>query len=269
MYFRLLRPVIEDAIALQVSTTGKSQGYVLEQIYNRITETSAQYWQDEPQIPYEDPHCRIGYLYRQATANATAFKRVLDYSSEARAILSQAAQNKLNILSMGGRPGTELLGLVKYFLRDLENLPPRRIDFTVIDSIYQWSDTWQQLANATEDEFRSILAQDGVESTTIAPKFLPFDVFDHSQYQSLAGQCRAADLVVFNYLFSENKTRLPEAMMAIEQLANLTSNGCLFIVIDRLEGDRHFNNELVRIFESIFGVDIESRTQGGVIDSDE
>ena len=269
MYFRLLKPVIENAIALRVSNTGQTEGAVLEQIDNHIVETSAQYRQDEPEINYDDLFCRLGYLYTHAAANATLFERALTLSDDARAILRQSAQNTLNVLSMGGGPGTELLGLVKYYLRHRRELPPRRIDFKVIDNILQWSDTWQQLAVATEDEFRSFLAQGGVEPTTISPMFLQFDVLDHSQYGNLEGHCSTADLVIFNYLFSENKTRLDQARQAVEQLEALTSDDCLFLVIDRLEGDRQFNEEVVEMFKSVFGVNIEYETFGGNLDPDE
>ena len=268
MYFRLLKSVIENAIELHANETDQTKQAVLEQMNNYIIETSRQYREVEPQIHYDDPICRLGYLYMNAAANATLFEKVLYFSRDARDILTNSAQDTLNVLSMGGGPGTELLGLVKY-LRNQDDLPPRRIDFTVIDNVFQWSETWRALAIAAEHELRSSLIQDGIEPTAIAPMFLPFDVFDHSQYRGVAGQCRAADLVVFNYIFSENKTKLDEARKAIEQLSNLTSDECVFLVIDRLESNGLFNQAVQDIFESTFGTSIEHRTIGTSLDPDE
>ena len=269
MYFRLLRPVIEDAIASHVSNTGLSQDAVFGQIYNHMTETSAQYKEDKPRINYGDPLCRIGYLHRHAAANAALFEKVLSLSDEASLILRQSAQETLNVISMGGGPGTELLGLVKYYLLRPTKFPPRKINFTVIDSVMHWSETWTQLSEATEDELRSILAEDDVEPTAIPAKFLPFDIFDQSQYQALAGQFKPANLIVFNYIFSENKTRLDEARQAMEELAKLTSDDCLFVVIDRLEGNRQFNDEVAEMFGSVFGKSITYHPIGGSLDTSE
>ena len=269
MYFQILRPVIENLITLHAGDTGQSVEDVLAQMDRHIINTSAQYWEDEPQINYHDPFCRLGYLYMHAAANATLFERVLSRSDEARSIIRQSEQNTLNVLSMGGGPGTELLGLVKYYRYHRNRTPPRRIDFTVVDNVFQWSETWGEIAAATESEFRSFLAEDSPEPTTISPMFLPFDVIDQSQYQSLSGRCNAANLVVFNYLFSENKTRLDHARRAVERLVALTSDDCLFLVIDRLEGSRQFNDEVVDIFESAFGLSIDYAPMGGRLDSNE
>lgn len=52
--------------------------------------------------------------------------------------------------AVGGGPGTELLGLAKYLLRKPGF--PKRIAFTLLDSVPQWAETWQQLADAVEEE---------------------------------------------------------------------------------------------------------------------
>ena len=93
------------------------------------------------------------------------------------------------------------------------------------------------------------------------------NVFDNSSYQRISYQCEKADIVVFNYLFSENKTSLDEAKQALDRLAQITPHGCKFVVIDRLEYT--FRNEVVDIFKSVFDVEIDCQELGGTLDTDE
>ena len=210
-----------------------------------------------------------GYLYMNAPANATVFERVLTRSDDVGRIIQESSQGILNICSMGGGPGTELLGIVKHFLQQDDLVPPRKIAFTVIDKVKEWADTWIQLADASEDELRSSLAIDGVEPPTIAPMFVPFDVLDSATYGNLVAQFKKVDLVVFNYLFSENKTRLDQAQQALEELARITREDCVFVVIDRMERNQVFSEEVVNVFQSAFGCEVALSTLGGTLDTDE
>ena len=269
MYIELVRRVMEDASALHVAETQRPTAEMLREIAEHIDATSREHRRDEPEIRYDDPLCRLGYLYTHAAANATLFEKVLGRSDELRGKIDGASEGVLNVCSLGGGPGTELLGLAKYLLRFPDIAPPRKISFTVIDNVLEWADTWSRLADAVEDEFRSSLAQDGIEPPAIAPMFLPLNVLEASSYRSFGYQFKSADIVVFNYLFSENKTRLAGARQALEQLAKFTSDECAFVVIDRLEHDPRFTEDVVGLFQSAFGVEVTCRQLGGTLDGDE
>ena len=269
MYIELVRRVMEDAIALHVVETQRPDDEVLREIADHIDATSREHRRDEPEIRYDDPLCRLGYLYTHAAANATLFEKVLGLSDDLGGKIDGASQEALNVCSLGGGPGTELLGLAKYLLGFPDIAPPRKISFTVIDNVLEWAETWRQLADAVEDEFRSSLGQDGIEPPAIAPMFLPLNVLEASSYRSFGYQFKNADIVVFNYLFSENKTRLANVGQALEQLAQITSDDCVFVVIDRLEHDPRFSNEVASLFQSAFGVEVTCRRLGGTLDRDE
>ena len=269
MYIELVRRVMKDAIALHVVETRRPNDEVLREITEHIDATSREHRMDEPAIRYDDPLCRLGYLYTHAAANATLFEKVLGHSDELRGKLDGASEGALNVCSLGGGPGTELLGLAKYLLRFSDIAPPRKISFTVIDNVLEWAETWRRLADAVEDEFRSSLGQDGIEPPAIAPMFLPLNVLEASVYRSFGYQFKNADMVVFNYLFSENKTRLACARQALEQLAKITSDDCAFVVIDRLEHDPRFTDDVVGLFQDAFGVEVTYRKLGGTLDGDE
>ena len=269
MYVELVRRVIEEAVDLHAKITEQSVEDVLAQIRSHIAKTSDEYFKEEPDIRYEDPLCRLGYLYMNAPVNATLFEKVLIESDDLRRKIRGSSQGILNICSMGGGPGTELLGITKFFLQHQTIVPPRKIGFTVIDNVQQWSDTWGQLAEASEEELRTSLVSDGVELPTIADHFLSFDVLDSTNYANFLVQFSKIDMVVFNYLFSENKTKLEGARPALEHLSKITSEDCAFVIIDRLENNPRFSNAVVSLFESAFGVDIHLQTLAGILDADE
>src|SRR5258707_11394015 len=96
---------------------------VLAKIRAHIDCTAKEHQKDEPEIQYEDALCRLGYLYRHATANATLFELVLGESGELRAAVRQSVEQRINICTVGGGPGTELLGLAKFLLRTTPGFP--------------------------------------------------------------------------------------------------------------------------------------------------
>src|SRR5262245_35894094 len=123
MYIQLIRNVLVAAVKHFANRTGRTEEDVLNKIREHMNATTEQHYCDEPDINYQDPLCRLGYLYRHATANATLFEHVLRKSPELQEVLANAAGDKLHICAVGGGPGTELLGIAKYFLRDAENVP--------------------------------------------------------------------------------------------------------------------------------------------------
>ena len=115
MYIELVRHVIDQAVDRHVSRSGKPLIQVLGEIKAHIQTTSREHRKDEPEIRYDDPLCRLAYLYMHAAANATLFERVIWGSDNLKFKISSASGGILNVCSMGGGPGTELLGLGKTY----------------------------------------------------------------------------------------------------------------------------------------------------------
>lgn len=235
---------------------------VLTAIRTHIDATAKEHQKDEPDIKYEDPLCRLGYLYRHATANATLFELVLRESGELRSVIRQSTDQRLNMCAVGGGPGTELLGLAKYLLRRPGFIEkyllrrrrfPKKITFTLLDSVPQWAETWQQLADAVEAELQRATEESSSKTCpSIVPAFLPLDVLRAESYNSYAYQFGGSQVMIFNYLFSESKTRLTEGKAAVNRLHAMAPKGCVFVVIDRLENNPKFKDDVVAIFRGVF-----------------
>jgi hypothetical protein len=269
MYIDLIRRVLEEAIETYAAATGKSVSEVLTEIREHIDATAKEHEEDEPDIQYQKPLCRLGYLYRHAPANATLFELILRNSGELRTVIRHSASKRLNISAIGGGPGTELLGLTKFLMSQKMGYP-KKIAFAVLDAVPQWAETWQQLADASEEELEK--AADGDQESftpTISPAFLDFDVLKPDSYKDYAYQFRTTQIIVFNYIFSENKTRLAEARAAVQHLYDVAPSGCVFAVIDRLERSTSFQNDVVVLFRDVFGSNPAVRTYNGTMAFDE
>ena len=269
MYIEMVRDIIVNAVGLHAKNSGKPVENVLAEIAAHIENTSREHRKDEPAIQYGDPLCRLGYLYMHAAANATLFEKVIWQSPAVMSKLRAARAEAFTICSLGGGPGTELLGLAKYLLRTNDGWHPSLMNFTVVDNVKQWSDTWSLLGNAVHAELRSSLTHPDGAVPAVAPMFLPFDALDASSYAELENLLHSADLVVMNYLLSENKARLGKAQPAISELARLVSDDCVVVVIDRLEHDNTFTGNVTSIFDKAFGGIAGHNTLAGTLDRDE
>ena len=270
MYFRIVGSVIQDAIARYADNYEQSVDEVLRQIDGHLETTSNEYRQDAPAIPYNQLPCRLGYLYTYVPLNATLFEKVLSQSQTLRQTLKQASGGTLRVCAMGGGPGTELLGLAKRLLHS-STPPPRQIRFTIFDTIGQWSETWDQIAAAVEEEFTSSPAFEQLTPPTVTSNFQGMDVLVSSSYQDFELAFRNTDIIVFNYLFSEHKANLRSAKLqdALKSLATKASPTCAFVVIDRLEQETSLKTDIVDLFKNTFNVEPSVNTLDGILDGDE
>jgi hypothetical protein len=241
-YFEIIKKILDQSISSYCLREKKPIPVVDSEIAEHIKNTSPEYQNPDPDINYDEPLCRLGYLFKHAGANATLFERTIDSSSHIKTFISSRTSSNINICTVGGGPGTELLGLTKYLLN--RNVACREIHFTVLDNVPEWSETWTYIANESQNAF---LTNSGTPPI-IHKMFIPMDVVEASSYKSYAWLFEKTDLVIFNYLLSENKVRLPIFANALDELILRTPSGCYFAVIDRLEHTTTFRQDVINIF---------------------
>ncbi|HYD16065.1 MAG TPA: hypothetical protein VEA77_06660 [Hyphomicrobium sp.] len=266
MYMTLVRKLVELSVEKYAEQNDLTKGQVLEKIREQIDATSAQHFQPKPNINYKSTLCRVGYLYRHGPAQATLFERTLRGSSLLQAKVRKAYGDNLNVVAVGGGPGTELLGLGKYLL-DHEPKHPRRINFAVLDIIPHWAETWKMMAREVEATLERRLRNTGNRVPAIAPMFHPLDVVDPDSYDDYDFLFDDADIVVFNYIFSENKTQLDSARRAVRHIWRKVPKGCVFVVIDRLEQNTTFQSDVENLIKAATGGVVPTiKTIGDTID---
>lgn len=230
MYFKAVKRILDRAIGDYSNDNGLSVPTVHAAIANHIVATSAEHYNPAPNINYDNPLCRLGYLYVHAGANATLFERTLRGSDTLDAVLKARTGGELAVCTVGGGPGTELLGLCRHLLG--RDSVPRHIRFTVLDGVKEWAETWAHLA----DEVDELLADRfGTERPIIHRTFQEMDVVDVAEYTSYAWLFRKVEIFVFNYLVSENKVRIDDFEKTLTIIVRKAQNLARFVFIDRLE----------------------------------
>lgn len=229
MYFTIVRELLDDAIPKYAGVKGIAVSAVDMMIASHIAATSDEHNKNpDPDINYDDYLCRLGYLYVHAGANGCLFERTVRDSDELRETIRARAQEGLSVCSVGGGPGTELLGL--YAFLQHARVVPAKITFTVLDGVQHWSETWRALAKAAEKR----LAGHG-RTVALSREFQTMDVTDPNEFDNYAELFGEQDILVFNYLLSENKVRFTEFNATLAKLLSLAKPGARFVFIDRIE----------------------------------
>lgn len=266
-YMKLIAKLINHKVKREAELAQITREEILAEVKKHIDDTAREHRTDCPVINYDDPLCRLGYLMRHGAANAYLFEETLFNSTELSELIKAKSVENLSIASIGGGPGTEYLGLAKYLWRKkAQHGPPRKIEFRVLDAVDSWAETWDRLAKEIDDE---IVSEFPDFALVVADKFLRIDVMNADSYNQYQEMFSETDIIVFNYIFSENKTTLDKARDVVKHLCCVAPAHCIFVVIDRLEVNTSFLNDVKSMFGEIFDKEITHSTIGGCIDFDE
>jgi hypothetical protein len=267
MYFEIVKRILDTAIKRFGDKEGLSREEICRQMSAHLSEMSKQHRADAPAIPYDDPLCRLGYLYMHVAANATMFERALGLDAPQQVIRARAG-GTLQVCSLGGGPGSELLGLTKFILGRYkpENYLPKRIEFTVVDVVPEWGETWTQLARQAESAFEA----SGLPPPVIVDRFYAVDASRGASYGKFAWLMSDIDLFVFNYFVSENLDHLDALAEALAVLATKAAKDAVFVFIDRRELTDRINRWLGEVLPRVgFGPVDDPKVVGGSLDGDE
>lgn len=259
-YFKVIRAVVDRHIRKYATDHGMTRAAVEAAVSAHISKTQEEHFKLDPDIDYDDPLCRLGYLFRHAGANAYLFEQVLRSDESVRDLIDQRHDARLRVCAVGGGPGTELLGLVRY-VSTVER-SPRVIDMLILDLVQEWNGSWLSLA----DEATAWMERDGESGPIIAPSFQQMDVTDPDSYTKRVFLFERCHLVVFNYLMSENKVRMGDVPAALKAIVDRSPSGCVFVFIDRDEKSSTFVDD---VRQSVVGSGlrvVSSFKQGGAMD---
>jgi hypothetical protein len=271
MYFTIVKQVLDESLPAYAEEHGIAKKEVYAKIQEHLAEMSKQHREDDPTIPYDDPLCRLAYVFKHVGANATLFERAVKESEHVRNVLKARVGATLKVCAVGGGPGSELLGLTKFLSRTAapDKYMPKRIDFVLLDRVPQWGESWDQLAGLCENELETIATEARIAAPAVAPQFHGMDVTDPTSYKSYAWLFSNVDLVVFNYLISENLEHLDDLAKCLSLLAKKTRDGA-FLFIDRKEYSDRINDWLLKTLPTVGLAKVgELQTHGGCMSTDE
>lgn len=164
-------------------------------------------------LDYSDPATRFAYIFRYTTCHANLVYSVLDESVAANTVFNG---DQLSIACVGGGPGSDFLGILKYCLSN--NKSPQ-LRCQILDRDKAWSESWTDVDAKLGTTFR------------LSTSFQPFDVTDGDTWRVFRKHFKS-DVITMVYFMSEVYARRKEAEVYFDTLLGNAKAGAVVLFID-------------------------------------
>jgi hypothetical protein len=165
------------------------------------------------QIDYSDPITRFAYIYKYVTSHANLVCTIIENSSEVNKIFDQ---EKVNVACIGGGPGSDFLGILKYLMK---NGKTPKIKFQLCDKEKTWAESWSDVDDKVDPKF------------TISTSYLPLDVTNPVDWRSHTKYFQS-DIFTMIYFMLELCSLRDDANEYFAHLFGKTKSNSLFLFID-------------------------------------
>jgi hypothetical protein len=169
-------------------------------------------------VDYAKPVTRFAYIYRYVTSHANIVYNIIASCPELTELM---ALDKVNMTCIGGGPGSDLLGVLKYLIKYQRNTFLR---CTLYDREETWAESWTDVDDKLETQLR------------ISTVFQRFDVCDettwshHSKYLN-------SDIFTMIYFMSEVFKMKNQAEPFFQNFFAKAKTGSLFLYVDNNSPD--------------------------------
>jgi hypothetical protein len=214
--FKLIKTVLDEAYqAIPDSDAEKDKA-----ITTALTSLSDEYKRLRTKgcLSYADPVRRFAYLYRYTTCHANLVYTVLSDSKLAAKYFNQA---ELQLAAIGGGPGSDFLGVLKFCTARKFNPVLKCLLF---DRDPAWGESWQDVDSKVDRKIQ------------IKTFFQTFDVTDPNTYMFYVKHF-ASDVFMLVYFMSEVYALRAKAETYFDALFSKAKKGALFIFIDNNHSD--------------------------------
>ena len=169
-------------------------------------------------INYSNPATRFAYIYRYVTSHANIVYNIIESCPELTDLM---ASDKVNMTCIGGGPGSDLLGVLKYLINHEKNTFLR---CTLYDREETWAESWADVDNKLETQLR------------ISTVFQRFDVCDETTW-SYHSKYLNSDIFTMSYFMSEVFKIKNEADSFFKNFFAKAKEDSVFLYIDNNSPD--------------------------------
>ncbi len=167
-----------------------------------------------PPIDYTSPETRFAYLHSYIASHAHLVADRLEASPSLRELFEQP---QVQVACIGGGPGTELLGLLKYCIEKQKSLKLRCLLF---DKTQEWSESWEDVDKKLGTDI------------SLYTTYQTIDVTDPKTWQFRQKYLQQTDLFTLVYFMSEVYRFAGQASPYFVHLFQGARPGALFLYID-------------------------------------
>lgn len=209
--FQIIKSVLDEEYNQIAGTEDEKD----ERIKAMLTALMSDYSQlsTESNISYSDRVIKFAYIYKYVTSHANLVYTLLQKNQNLGDIFNS---KKLKISCIGGGPGSDFLGIIKYMMT---NKKSSNIQFQICDREKTWAESWSGVDDKVEPTFRT------------STSYLPLDVTKPDDWKSYTKYFQS-DFFTMIYFMSE--------LVAFKDLANNYFNyffsqaksGSFFLFVD-------------------------------------
>lgn len=236
-YYKVLQSVLSQTrdVICRTYDISRDDAFIKSELF--IKKNSEQWRLPNPDIQYEDPFCRIAYLYMNVVIHANLMEIGLDSFHELRNLIRELITKgeEVRFCALGGGPGSELLGLVK-FIQSKNYKHTSYLDFTLVDRVREWDESWHSLKIGVDEQLKEEYGTDRSKwASVISRSFLPLDVTKPEDFQDFATRFNGNNIFICCYLVSEIKGSIDKFEKTLNLLTARASEGAFILFIDRNE----------------------------------
>lgn len=241
-YFETIKNALHDLIPGLMEHYNVDLDTALRMVQTHLGNMSREWYSGEsPNITYGDPLCRFAYLYCHTAANANMCESFIrNHAPTVTHILNRLNdQEEIKVCAFGGGPGTELLALAKLLKEKHANGDLKGhgdINFTLIDNVPEWAESWQALDESIRTDFKNEYGKRSQWPFTVSKTFQPIDMTKVERYANLV-QLFEHDLYILNFVISEIMVNRDALERLIRSMVEHAPQGARFIFIDRNQDD--------------------------------
>ena len=167
----------------------------------------------ENKISYCDPATRFAYICRYVTSHSNLVYQRIKCTPTLTKLFKKS---EVHVSCVGGGPGSDLLGLLKY-VSEHHNCPTLRCH--LLDGENAWADAWSDVDQKLQAPCK------------ISTYFLPMDVCSPASWR-LHSKYLSADLFTLIYFMSEVYCRRSENQPYFDHLFGKMKKGALLLYVD-------------------------------------
>ena len=164
-------------------------------------------------LDYSDPARRFAYLYRYTTSHANI---VYDKISIYKALRELFKRDRLVVSCIGGGPGSDFLGVLKYCLKNKKKV---ELKCQIMDRDPSWSESWSDVDDKVKSTFR------------ISTSYQPIDVADPASWSKFSKHFQA-DFFTLIYFLSEVYAIADKAEAYFATLLSQMKPGSTLLYVD-------------------------------------
>lgn len=210
-----------------------SHSEIYEKVQLFITENTLQWRKERPAINYADPICRLAYIYMNVPIHSYLIEHCLKaVANEIEATFQEANDEDVNICAIGGGPGSELIGLTSYLIKQ-DHARQYHLDFLLIDFVKEWDESWHSLKKSIDDYQRSLFHERVKWRIAVNRSFIPINALERKDFEGFSIRLAGIKLYFFSYVFSELRHNIPAFTNTLSFIVELSLPGTLFFFLDR------------------------------------